>query len=198
MTVVEASAVGDPIPSNCAIIEVRVATLPQLFNTIDPTPFRERDLDPRVVEFIVDWSREIPRKKSLALLVHLDQPTTTTDESVIVRDAVHGFFEQRARTSRARLRQLFRQGRISLAIGLTVLAVLSLAAQFVARRAGETGFASILHESLLIGGWVAMWRPLEVFLYDWWPIRAEARLFDQLATMPVRLSYGQRRSTRPG
>jgi hypothetical protein len=43
----------------------------------------------------------------------------------------------------------------------------------------------------LIGGWVAMWRPLEVFLYDWWPIRAEARLFDQLATMPVRLSYGR-------
>jgi hypothetical protein len=198
MTVVEASAVGDPIPSNCAVIEVRVGTLPQLFNTIDPTPFRERDLDPRVVEFIVDWSHEIPRKKSLALLVHLDQPTATGDESVIVRDAVHGFFEQSARTSRARLRQLFRRGRISLAIGLTVLAVLILVAQFVARRAGETGFASILHESLLIGGWVAMWRPLEVFLYDWWPIMAEARRFDQLATMPVRLSYDQRRSAKPG
>jgi hypothetical protein len=190
MAVVETAAIGDPIPSSCAIIEVRVGTLPQLFNTIDPTPFRERDLDPRVVEFIVEWSREIPRKKSLALLVHLDQPATTSDESVIVRDAVHGFFEQSARTSRARLRQLFRRGRISLAIGLTVLAVLILAAQFVARRAGETGFASILHESLLIGGWVAMWRPLEVFLYDWWPIRAEIRRFEQLATMPVRLSYG--------
>jgi hypothetical protein len=30
--------------------------------------------------------------------------------------------------------------------------------------------------SLVIGGWVAMWRPMEVFLYDWWPVRAEARL----------------------
>ena len=197
MAVVEAAAVGDPIPANCAIIEVRVGTLPQLFNTIDPTPFRVRDLDPRVVEFIVEWSREIPRKKPLALLVHLDQPTTASDESVIVRDAVHGFFEQQARTSRARLRQLFRQGRISLAIGLTALTALILAAQFVARRTGETGFAPILHESLLIGGWVAMWRPLEVFLYDWWPIRAEARLFDQLATMPVRLSYGRGGSTKP-
>jgi hypothetical protein len=36
---------------------------------------------------------------------------------------------------------------------------------------------------------VAMWRPLEVFLYDWWPIRAEARLFDRLSTMPVRIEY---------
>jgi hypothetical protein len=196
MAVMEASAVGDPIPANCAIIEVRVGTLPQLFNTIDPTPFRERDLDPRVVEFIVEWSREIPRNKPLALVVHLDQPTSSSDESVIVRDAVRGFFQQQATTSRARLRQLFRQGRVSLVIGLTVLTVLTLAAQVLARRTGETGFAPILHESLLIGGWVAMWRPLEVFLYDWWPIRAEARRFDQLATMPVRLSYGLRGSPK--
>lgn len=46
----------------------------------------------------------------------------------------------------------------------------------------------MLRESLLIGGWVAMWRPLEIFLYDWWPIRADARLFDRLAAMPVRIA----------
>jgi hypothetical protein len=46
----------------------------------------------------------------------------------------------------------------------------------------------LLRESLLIGGWVAMWRPLEIFLYDWWPIRAEARLYDRLGEMPVKLA----------
>jgi hypothetical protein len=34
-----------------------------------------------------------------------------------------------------------------------------------------------------------MWRPLEIFLYDWWPIRNEARLSDRLAAMPVRIRY---------
>jgi hypothetical protein len=34
-----------------------------------------------------------------------------------------------------------------------------------------------------------MWRPLEVFLYDWWPIRAEARLLQRLSTIPVRIEY---------
>jgi hypothetical protein len=52
------------------------------------------------------------------------------------------------------------------------------------RRAGP-----ILREGFLIGGWVAMWRPIEIFLYDWWPIRAEARLFDRLGAMPVRITY---------
>jgi len=38
--------------------QVRVAELRQLFNAIDPSPFRERDLDPRAEEFIVEWARD--------------------------------------------------------------------------------------------------------------------------------------------
>jgi hypothetical protein len=41
----------------------------------------------------------------------------------------------------------------------------------------------------VIGGWVAMWRPLEIFLYDWWPIQAERKLFDRLSIMPVRITF---------
>jgi hypothetical protein len=44
-------------------------------------------------------------------------------------------------------------------------------------------------ESLLIGGWVAMWRPLEIFLYDWWPIRPERRLYERLSAMPIRITF---------
>ena len=52
----------------------------------------------------------------------------------------------------------------------------------------ESRFGSIIRESFLIGGWVAMWRPLEIFLYEWWPIRAEAQLFDRLSAMTVRVA----------
>ena len=34
-----------------------------------------------------------------------------------------------------------------------------------------------------------MWRPLEILLYDWWPLLAEARLLERLAAMPVRVEY---------
>lgn len=60
---------------------------------------------------------------------------------------------------------------------------------YLDRPAGLPEEPAILRESLLIGGWVAMWRPLEVFLYDWWPIRLEARLYDRLSAMPVRIAY---------
>jgi hypothetical protein len=189
MSAVEAAATGDTIPDGCTVIEVRVSELLQLFNSIDPAPFRERDLDPAVEEFIVDWSREAPANAPLALLVRVDRSPNSANDAGIVRDAIHQFFAQRAIAARRRLRRLFRVGRVSLVIGLTVLTFFLIAAQFVFRRTGATGLSGIFHESLLIGGWVAMWRPLEIFLYDWWPIRAEARLFDRLAAMPVRLSY---------
>src|SRR5687768_7932700 len=93
----EPRAVGDPLPPNSEIIEVRVAELDQLFHTIDPTPFRNRDLDPSVEEFIVEWGRESPSTKPLALLVHLDRPASDSDEAAILRDAIHWFFARRAK-----------------------------------------------------------------------------------------------------
>ena len=183
---------GDPIPPNCHPIEVHVAELKQLFNAMDAAPFRQRDLDPDAEDFIVGWAREIPADAPLALVVHLDRPAGLSEEPVMLRDAIREFFSQRAVVSRRRLRELFRRGRTSLAIGVTFLAVSFLVGDLVARLLGERRVGGIIRESLLIGGWVAMWRPLEVFLYDWWPIRADARLADRLSAMPVRISYRAR------
>jgi hypothetical protein len=186
---VEPASAGDAIPPKYQVIEVRVAELRQLFNEIDPSPFRERDLDPRAEEFIVDWSRDLPRDAPLALVVHLERAAGRQDEAVILREAIHEFFAQRVESSRRNLRQVFRRGRISLAIGLAFLASSIAIGDAIASYFQANRWAQILRESLLIGGWVAMWRPLEVFLYDWWPIRAEARLFDRLSAMPVRIVY---------
>jgi len=183
------SAAGDTIPTECRAIEVRVAELRQLFNAIDPSPFRERDLDPRAEEFITEWARELPRDARLALLVHLERSPGQADEAPLLGESVHQYFEQRALDSRRRLRELFRRGRISLVIALAFLGVSIAVGNALASFLRDTHFAEIIREGLLIVGWVAMWRPLEVFLYDWWPIRAEGRLFDRLSTMPVRIEY---------
>ena len=96
----------------------------------------------------------------------------------------------RAAASRRQLRELFRRGRISLLIGLAFLAG-SLTLSDITGNVSGGSFAALLREGFIIGGWVAMWRPLEVFLYDWWPIRGEIRLLDRLAAMPVQIEYNQ-------
>jgi hypothetical protein len=180
---------GDALSAGCVQIEVRVDELKQLFNAMDPSPFRERDLDPKAEEFIVGWAREAPRDARLGMLVRLDRAAGRPDEGSALRDAVHDFFTHRAVVTRRKLRELFRRGRTSLIIGLLTLSVLLVLSDLVGVLLKGSHFADPIRESLLIGGWVAMWRPLEIFLYDWWPIRAEARLFDRLKTMPVRIAY---------
>ncbi len=87
------------------------------------------------------------------------------------------------------VRELLRVGRTSLVIGLVALAAAIGLGDFLATLLRGSRVGEVVRERLTIGGWVSMWRPLEVFLYDWWPIRNEARLSDRLAVMPIRIRY---------
>ena len=118
--------------------------------------------------------------------IHIDQQVSQ-EESATVQTAIREYFHDRAGATRKQLRLLFRRGRTSLVIGLMFLAVSMVLGNIAEDLLRETRFAGVARENLLIGGWVAMWRPLEVFLYDWWPIRAEAHLFDRLSAMTVRV-----------
>src|SRR5499427_8763246 len=180
---------GDPIPPKCSVIEVHVGELKQLFDAIDPSPFRNRDLDPKAEEFIVGWAKDLPRDRLLALVVDLDREAGLPDEAAVLRESIHEFFKHRSERYRQRLRELFRVGRISLVIGLVTLAAAIALGDFLAILLKGSRIGEILRESLTIGGWVSMWRSLEEFLYDWWPARNEARLSDRLAAMPVRIRY---------
>jgi hypothetical protein len=178
---------GDDIPPGSGVIEVRITSLDRLFNTMDPSPFHEKDLDDNAEEYIVSSAKELGPDKPLALVIYLDQLDVTAEVAAAVRDAVHAFFARRAELTRRRLRQLFRRGRTSLAIGLLFLAASVVGGDWIAHALSESRFASVIRESLLVGGWVAMWRPLEIFLYDWWPIRRDERIYERLSEMPVRI-----------
>jgi hypothetical protein len=184
----ETLSAGDEIPPGAGVIEVHVRELSQLFNSMDPSPFLDKDLDVDAEEFITGWARELPRDKPLALLVHLDQPVVHSREGPKLRDAVHSYFRHRAETSGHRFRELLRLGRTSLLIGSFFLVTCLLIGDWVAHLFPERAAAQIVRESLTIGGWVAMWRPLEIFLYSWWPILRERRMLDRLSRMPVRIA----------
>jgi hypothetical protein len=174
------------MPPDPSTIQVRIHELRQLFNSIDPSPFRERDLDPDCEEFIVSWAREMPLDRDLHVEVRIDsvQPAELAAE---VPSAVRGHFAREASLQDLRRRRIVREGRLSLAIGLALLVLCEGAAALVpAARLGTAG--EILRESLIIAGWVVMWHPLEVLLYGVWPVVRERRLLERLAAADVRLT----------
>ena len=169
------------------LVEIRLNEIRQLFNSLDPAPFLEKDLDSSAEKYIVDSVQELHLDAPITLILHLPHSACTGEAASSVPEAIHNYFLYRAEVTSKELRFTLREGRISLMIGLVFL-VLCIAAQQLIASMGKSGLMwSIIEEGFLISGWVAMWRPIQVFLYDWWPVRRRRRIYEKLAQLPVML-----------
>jgi hypothetical protein len=169
-----------------ATIEVRVREVKQLFNSLDATPFPATDLDADAEEFILGWAMEFRPEAPLRIRIHVERLPEEVATRQQVEDAMHSFFAYRSDVVRRRFRLLMARGRLSLIIGLSCLAASVGGAELIERFTSGTLMA-IVRESLLIGGWVAMWGPLEIFLYAWWPLRHEWQVCKRLAQAQIEL-----------
>ena len=170
-------------------IDVRLREASQLFNSMDPSPFNERELDDDAEKYIVDSLKELRSRVPTAIMIYLDQAPGRPEEESYITTALRVHFDRRSKLLRQDVRQLLRRGLVSLSIGLAFLISLFAVSQLVERLLGDSASASILRQSLLIAGWVAMWRPLEIFLYDWWPILGDVRIYKRLSETSVRIIY---------
>jgi hypothetical protein len=167
-----------------SLIEITVTAADRLFHELDPSPLAGRNLDQQVESYILACARELPAK-SYALRIHVPRSRMPNAQHVeALALAIRAHFAERADEQDRRLRALMREGRQALAVGIAFL-FLCGALGLLALRALPAPFGSFLEEGLLIIGWVANWRPLEILLYDWRPVRREHRMLGSLSRMTV-------------
>ena len=167
------------------LIEIRVNDIAQLFHTLDPFPFRDRDLADEAEDYIVSWAREMPSNRPFKIVVHIPDNESQKRASRDLVEAFNRYFAGRAVVVQHDLNELFRIGRRSLVIGASILAACLLLAHLAGSYLTETAFKRLAEESFLILGWVANWRPLEIFLYDWWPLAHRRDLYNRLSVATV-------------
>lgn len=168
-----------------AVIEVRIRELAQLFNSFDPSPFYERDLDREAEEYIVGWARELPSDAPLRIIVHLPEEEARKVQERGLATTLANYFAERAAMQQRELNELFRVGRRYLLIGSLVLIVCLLGSQMARTHLGSGPMEAVVAESLILVGWVANWKPIETFLYDWWPFKRRRDLYRRLARATV-------------
>jgi hypothetical protein len=171
---------------NDTLIEITLREVRQLFHTLDPAPFYEKDIDDNAEQYLLEACREARSHRQLRLVVHLPEKEMRSEAARTLPSAVNNYFAYRQREQRLDILRLLHQGMISLVIGLLFLvACLALRRTLIASSA--IADRTIINEGLLILGWVAMWRPMEMLLYDWWPMVRQRALLRRLAVMPVEL-----------
>jgi hypothetical protein len=169
-------------------IEIRLRELRQLFHTLDPAPFRDQDLDESAADYLYEACREAGPNGPLQLVVHLPESEAARTTATALAEAIHNYFSYRERQARADMHAMLRLGALSLLIGLAFLmACLGLRRWLLS--GSPPGEHAVIGEGLLILGWVAMWRPTEALLYDWWPLVRRRALLRRLATIPVEIRH---------
>lgn len=168
-----------------ATIEVRISRIEQLFNSFDPSPFDDRDLDGDAEAHIAGWARELPKNAAIRILVHMPSGEALRAVDRGLASALTHYFEVRAEWIDRDRRELFRLGWRYLAIGLLVLSACLMTSQMLPALIGSGPATRIVQEGLIILGWVANWKPIETFLYDWWPLKRRADLYRRIAAAKV-------------
>jgi hypothetical protein len=171
-------------------IQIKVRDVNQLFNTMDPSPFHEKDLDADAEEFIMSWAQEFPLRDPVVLTIHVTEPDSGQRPDPLVEKAIQHYFSYRAELTRMEFRRLMRDGRLSLLIGLVFLTGCLMVAQLMGKNSTQT-LRQIAREGLVIAGWVAMWRPLQIYLYDWWPLRRRWKIFEKMSRIKVEIHPSQ-------
>ncbi|NLE01237.1 MAG: hypothetical protein GX640_15325 [Fibrobacter sp.] len=167
------------------LIELRLSSLEQFFNTFDPSPFHDKDIDEDAEHYIVDTVRAFPIKTKLKLVFYLREEHQKEASKILLK-AIENYFGYRAMMSSRELRSLLHEGRIALLMGCVFL-VICIGARAALSFVEKYPLGNILLEGLSIIGWVAMWKPVHVFLYDWWAVYRMKKVYEKIRDMSIEI-----------
>lgn len=168
------------------LIEINLSAIGQLFNSFDPSPFHEKELDAAAEEYIVDIVDDFPADTLFKIRIHLPAGLCETEEAGQIIPAVRHHFRYKAIVTEQKFRARFRHGRWAMLIGLPFLAIALIARQFISIIDNHIA-GMLLADALLIIGWAAMWEPVTVLLYELWPIRQLKKIYERISTMDMEI-----------
>jgi hypothetical protein len=166
------------------VIELVLRNVMQLFNSLDPSPFHEKELDPDAEEYIFNAVLDQPKKIPVKMAIYLPEEAIkdTTRESIIL--GIHNHFIYKSSVSDRELRRLFERGRLVLVIAMGILFMTLLARQALSTLEQDL-LVRMAGEGLLIFGWVTLWEPAYIFIYGWWPIVQKRKIYEKITTMEI-------------
>ena len=169
-------------------VELKLRTPHQLFDERDPAPFREKDLDDDAARYIHGSYRDLKGQGEVKLSLYFSEMGDFETRPQVIRHAIHAFFGFEADSKRRELQDIFRQGTVSFAIGALFLFLCTWLSGFLPAAAADWALTPMFKEGLAIMGWVAMWRPISIFLYEWWPIREAMNTYLELSELEIDIS----------
>jgi len=167
------------------LIEVNLSSVIQLFNTFDPAPFHEKELDINAESYIVDTVKDFPGKTPFKIVFYLPDKIFDTNEAMEIPKAIRAHFEYKTLTQRRKFRERYLYGQFTFIVGISFLAIATIASLAIDAYYGSYPAAHLIATILEVTGWVAMWEPVTVFLYQLWPIVKQRKIYEKISQTEI-------------
>ena len=165
-------------------VSLHVRNLEQLLNSLDPSPFWDRDLDKEAAAFIEEEFADRPRDRTWILNVSIaGQPDDTQSD---LQEAVRRYYLRLTDSVRHQTREQLRIARISLALGIGVFLACMVARELLDGE-GAGSLPRALDEGLIVLAWIALWLPIEQLVSDVVPLLRQRSFYGHLARLRVHL-----------
>ena len=171
------------------LIELELHSMMQIFNSFDPAPFHEKELDEDAEVYIYNIVGEFPLKKPLEIIIHVPPSEFNEETERTLKEAIRNHFLYKKVLTEIDLKRLLQRGRRNMTIAVFFLFLCLLIIRFLSTFEGGL-LKTMLSEGLTIIGWVAMWEPINVFLYGWWPIVHKKNIYRKIIDMNVSVISG--------
>ncbi len=157
------------------IIEAWLDNYDDIFNEWDPAPFKRRDIDPDLVDFLEACGEDIPLKYPVSIRFMIKPQVRNKAQEASFVAGIHNYFRFSKQSVRKKLSETNRRILLYTLIAIAFL-VIAIASNQVET---ENLLVKTAVEGLFIGGWVFLWNAIETVFFDARDIRFRYKFLER-------------------
>ncbi|GAB4069256.1 hypothetical protein KHC28_09835 [Ancylobacter sonchi] len=169
-------------------IDIRLRDLRNFFATPDIDPFAGESIDESGIDRLIDLvtAERRWRRRPVRLRLHVAPTPGNAELAPRLPEALARYCDTNRDYAERKLRETRREGLRTLAVGVVFLALCIGVATLISSSAlDEMLVGELLSEGAIIAGWVGLWRPIEILLFDWWPYARDRVLYTRLRGLEI-------------
>jgi hypothetical protein len=170
---------------NSYYIDIHVVSINELLLAHGSPSFSKNKLNSEAEKYIIEAATGLPRKKNIQIRIYVSNPQQEPNKDV--SGAIHSHFAYCEERTRKKVSTILQRSWKILLVAIVFLVILIILSHLFIPINSTSGLFVTLREILIILGWVALWRPADILLYEWIPYRREIAVCRKLKQAEVEI-----------
>ncbi len=170
------------------IIEIDLDIYEDIFNDWDHAPFRRKDIDPDLQNYLEECADEIPLKYPIVLYFFVPSKVENEDKELMVKKGIKNFFQSYIMLLEKNLEHSRKNAVIYLITGILFI-TMAITVEKIFR---QSLASKVVLEGIYIGGWVLFWEVFDLLFIRYRSKWKEKKEYERFFDSAVKFVYGKK------